>query len=804
MKPTLALCMIVKASDDEAVLLRRALSTIAPFIDKIYITITGQNAECEKVCKEFNAEISHFEWINDFSAARNFNYKQAKEDYIMWIDADDLVKNAHLIPGTMEKIGTDNCVVDAIVMDYLFDFNELGFCTVRHLKTRIIKNDGCVEWVSPLHEDFKKNREIIAFYSEDIEIIHRKPQGGFEESKTRNMKIAEESLKKLPDDPRSYFLMANAHIGMNEPKEAIKYFGEFIRRSSSDEEIYLAYLRLADQFRAIWNPIKAIDFAMQALKVRPWYPDAYLSLGITYFEEGELEKAEEFALMGLRKAEEDTRYKTNMIVWNPRDYDFNPLLLLIKIYINQEKPREALKCMEQALKVMPGHPIEKLKKRIEKEIKELDKIEKLLIKAENIKDKGKLKKFLDSLPEDFRSHPGVSHFYNRNFVKVKSSGKDLVIFCTHTSGHWNPDVAQNKGIGGSEEAIINLAPRFQKLGWNVTVYANIGHREKYYDGVLWKPWWSWNYRDKQDVTIIWRHAKMLDFGINSDVVVVDSHDVMDYPYEFNQKRQNVLDRIFVKTKAHKEVIQHYSKVKIPDEKFAIIPNGLNVPDFEQNIEKDPYYLINTSSGDRSLGMILELLPEILNRLPEEIRKKVKFGWFYGWKVFDENRKSDPNAMEWKAKLVQKFNQLKEKGIVVGGGILSHGDIAKEYLKAGAYLYPTVFYEIHCISVAKAQAAGCLPITTDYAALNETNGKGIKINSMEEKSELLPLLDFGIRNPEAREKFIQAVVDYLMNPNIERSEMSKWSKENYDWDLVAKKWNEELTNLLQGKLSKRRN
>ncbi len=32
-----------------------------------------------------------FEWIDDFSAARNFSFSKASKDYIMWLDADDII-----------------------------------------------------------------------------------------------------------------------------------------------------------------------------------------------------------------------------------------------------------------------------------------------------------------------------------------------------------------------------------------------------------------------------------------------------------------------------------------------------------------------------------------------------------------------------------------------------------------------------------------------------------------------------------------------------------------------------------------
>lgn len=65
----IALSMISKGKGEED-RLRQALSSIAPHVDAIYITLTAptnQLTEAEKVCKEFNAIISYnqSQWTAD-------------------------------------------------------------------------------------------------------------------------------------------------------------------------------------------------------------------------------------------------------------------------------------------------------------------------------------------------------------------------------------------------------------------------------------------------------------------------------------------------------------------------------------------------------------------------------------------------------------------------------------------------------------------------------------------------------------------------------------------------------------------
>jgi 2-polyprenyl-3-methyl-5-hydroxy-6-metoxy-1,4-benzoquinol methylase len=81
---------------------------------------------------------------------------------------------------------------------------------------------------------------------------------------------------------------------------------------------------------------------------------------------------------------------------------------------------------------------------------------------------------------------------------------------------------------------------------------------------------------------------------------------------------------------------------------------------------------------------------------------------------------------------------------------------------------------------KAQAAGCVPVTVNYAALNETVKAGVLVDgkcgegtvNQELKSELIRLL----KDPQEQEKYRESVLSV--------SQM-------FGWDKVAKEWEEKL-------------
>ncbi|MGA1983009.1 MAG: tetratricopeptide repeat protein [Acidobacteriaceae bacterium] len=371
---------------------------------------------------------------------------------------------------------------------------------------------------------------------------------------------------------------------------------------------------------------------------------------------------------------------------------------------------------------------------------------------------------------------------DENFSKHASSGRDLVFYCGPATETWNPGSVNTTGIGGSEEAILWLSRLLYRRGWNVTVYANCGQHEQVYDGVTWKPYWLWNYRDRQDVTVLWRYPHLAQYDINSGKVILDLHDVFsdaDLP-PVNLAR---IHKIFVKSRFHRSLFP-----AIPDDKFSIVPNGIDAQLFDAAPPRDPLLLINTSSADRSLEAFLDCFEQIKLQVPS-----AKAEWAYGWDVWDTFHASNPTMLQWKTALQTRMRQL---GVAELGRI-SHADVARLYLRANIFAYPSEMAEIDCISLSKAMAAGAIPITTDFAALGEKSGHGgVFIHSTKTKDNwILPgQLHVAMTDPEQKAQFVRAAVDLLRNPPAEsdRDSMRAWARSSFDWNSVADAWHQALT------------
>lgn len=810
-KIKIALAMIVKPDDREAVLLDRCLGGttkdnvmphhkkvdlkntdgLAKYFDKIFITITGENEKCEEIAKKYNAEISHYKWDYSFAKARNFNFSQVPQEYeyIVWTDSDDVWENPQLIRDILDKAYEEK--VDAIVLKYKYDFDDYGNCIVEHLKTRIVKNDGCVTWLGEIHEDFQDNRRLLMVLNKDINVIHLTDEKRITFATARNIHIAELAVKSNPSDPHSYWNLANTYLMSGRHNDALPIYLQFLDISNSDEEKFISWHRLSSIYANLGDYARAIGCELEALSLRPWYPDSYLQLGELYFNVGKPRHAQEMAEMCLKKELPETE----AIVWNPLDYKYNPHALLAKVYLSLNKPRQAVKELKACLKLRSKDKrIKELIKSLKPEIDKFDMADKVYKKAKNAETKEDIKKILDEVPQEMKYYPPIISLRNQHFVKETSTGKDIAIMCTYTEHEWDSNIANTVGVGGSEEAVIQLSKRWVKAGYNVTVFANTVRSQEYkIDGIIWKPFMAWNFRDKYDITILWRHAKLLDFDINSPKIYLDIHDVVQKA-EFTPARIKKVTAVMFKSQAQRK---HYPN--IPDDKALVIPHGLDVEEFDKqrNIERNPYRILNTSSPDRGLKTCMRIIKKVYEKLPEELKPKLKFAQYYGFNVWDAEFRNNKQLQEWKEEAVKMMNELKSIGIMEqdSGIKIPQNRVTTEYLKSGLLLYPSTFFEIGFISGFKAMLAGCIPLTTDIFAQGEFM-KGIKIHSdITEETWLKNIDDGGDYGVDNIDEVVDKVVDYLVNIGkyeLMRQELVNYARQ-FTWNKTASEWIKCFTN-----------
>jgi glycosyltransferase involved in cell wall biosynthesis len=138
----LSLCMIVK---NEAEKLPRCLSSVKDVVDELIIVDTGSTDQTPEIARSFGAAVCHFTWNQNFSAARNESLRYAQGNWILVLDADEVLK-PEIIPTMRQAMQREQAVVINLIRQ------EIGAVQSPYsLMSRLFRNHLGIRFSRPYH-----------------------------------------------------------------------------------------------------------------------------------------------------------------------------------------------------------------------------------------------------------------------------------------------------------------------------------------------------------------------------------------------------------------------------------------------------------------------------------------------------------------------------------------------------------------------------------------------------------------------------------------------------------------------------
>lgn len=679
---TIGLCLIVKNTKKEIELAKKAIASVGNAANHVYITLTGSVESIELPKSEENIFYSYFKWCDDFAKARNFNFSQSKDQWIFWIDADDIVLHPENIKQVIQA-AEDNGN-RAVFLKYLYDHDKKGNVTMWHWKIRFVRNDKHGSWKGKIHEDFLQDRKVKWAKDSSILIDHKTTDERRLESVKRNLAILMKDYDEQGEnkDPRTLFLMGTAFLQLNQLEAAEESYNKYLELSGWPEERYDAYQRLGDIASSKKDFKKARGYYLAGSIESPQWPDSYFNVAKSYAGEEEWGKVIEWSEIGFTK-----RRQESMTMNLPRLLTIIPGSLYAYALLQVGRLDDAMAAVANVAKLDPKDDYLLDMQHIIHEAWMTKEMSAWFVKIVNDlkegKEKWKIPALMQAIPKRLKSHP-ITTFLNANYLPPKKwSDKSIVFFCGNTAEPWTPKSLEQGGIGGSETAVIFLARLLAKMGWEVTVFNWCDTSEGVYDGVTYRNNWEFSPNDDYNIVILWRVVELLSSDIKAKKIYLDLHDVPDVN-EFTEERIKKVTKIFVKSKYHRSLLP-----KVSDEKFIIIPNGIDVSRYVDSFKhkKIPHSAIYSSSPNRGLDTLLDMWPKIREVYPDATLRV-----FYGWNTFFALEKGNPASLIWMETIKKKMDSLVDNG-VINMGRVSQKELAEWQMKSQMWLYPTMFPEI---------------------------------------------------------------------------------------------------------------
>ena len=185
---TLSMGMIVR---DEAKTLARILRCATAFCDQLVVVDTGSRDDTVDIARACGAEIHVFPWVDDFAAARNVAFSHCTGDWLIWLDADDVVPPD--VQQTIVRLKStlfDTPGINTIMAGYRVNWDGQGRVTEVYERERFVRRSLGCRWSGPVHETLGIPAEGIVRCAE-VYVEHRPHPDNIARKKGRNLAIYE-------------------------------------------------------------------------------------------------------------------------------------------------------------------------------------------------------------------------------------------------------------------------------------------------------------------------------------------------------------------------------------------------------------------------------------------------------------------------------------------------------------------------------------------------------------------------------------------------------------------------------------
>jgi len=281
---TISVCMIVKNEEKN---LAGCLDCLTSIADEIVIVDTGSTDRTKEIALQYTDKVYDFEWIDDFSAARNFAFSKATMDYIYSADADERLDSENQTKFLQLK----EILLPEIEIVQMYYCNQLENNTIysfdKEYRPKLYKRLREFVWREKIHEAVTLSPIV---FDSDIEIIH-KPHGNHG---SRDLQIFAKMVvdgEPISKRLREIYAKELFIVGKEDDfAKAEEFFKQWVEEAADEDELKQAACVLARYYRTKGDNAEFFKYALK-VTVLGGCSEMCCEIGQFYFERNDYAEA---------------------------------------------------------------------------------------------------------------------------------------------------------------------------------------------------------------------------------------------------------------------------------------------------------------------------------------------------------------------------------------------------------------------------------------------------------------------------------------------------------------------------------
>lgn len=332
-KLRLSACVIVK---NEAENLPRWLRCMAQVADEMILVDTGSQDDTVALAEAAGAKVFHFQWINDFAAAKNYALEQADGDWILFLDADEYFSEESLkvLRQEMQRYQRDKKAGVILCRLINIDKENNNKIVDTMLQSRIFRNLPNIRFEGCVHERLMNTKGNLKMLSNSKLVIYHTgySASSFQKKAKRNMVLLQKRLKQAKTqkerDRLAHFMMDVYH-SLGDYENAIKYARRAIDNGTKlvGMEGYLYEILFSASQSAGRSREELFAILEEAMAAYPEEASFVIEKGYLLWQAGDFAQAESCMLQALKLRREFERKVADGVMLTD-----NALRILPEIY----------------------------------------------------------------------------------------------------------------------------------------------------------------------------------------------------------------------------------------------------------------------------------------------------------------------------------------------------------------------------------------------------------------------------------------------------------------------------------------